>query len=388
LLPTESDTKMWAAPWQAHLMLDGARIHRLASQPGAAGTVFAASWGEGLWFSRDGGRRWANAPIGIAGSRVHCVTASPGGEVFVGSDHAILKRSTGDLRAWEVLDNLWLVPSSSSWSSPRRDAKPDDRPDAGDAGAAPLVPPAPRASVRDVAVNPSHEEWILAAVGGAGVLFSSDGGYSWDDMRPGTAPDTFRLLWHPDEPACALALAPRGLAHSEDGGWTWHSQTPPLSLVREASALPGGGWLLAGQGAREREELWRGHSGSWKLAAAFERGDASLESVLVAPEESEIGGVWLAGWSDGTLEFSLDEGRSWRPLGVLGATIQRACALALSSRDALVEQREGDEALQAQAQARTLTQRAFGFGAKKKARRDERNGSGFIKNGEIEEDFA
>jgi len=326
---------LWSAPWRGSEMLDGARIHRLSVRPHSQATILAASWGEGLWFSRDGGRRWSNAGVDIQGSRVHCAAASATGEFLVGSDHAILKRAGGDLRRWELLDNLWLVPSSSSWSKTGSSA------------------------VRDVAVNPRHEEWILAALDGVGVLFSSDGGFSWDDARQGTDPATLRLLWHPDSPTQALALAPTTLRASEDGGWSWQDAGSPLTQLKAAVALPEGRWLVAGRGATSagaRSELWHGDGKDWLLATRFAaRASASqgkaegasepcsqsasqssaapfIESVLAVREEESAGAgaAWLVGWSDGAVEVSTDLGRSWRPLLLDGARPERACDLALS----------------------------------------------------------
>ncbi len=345
-----SEGGLWSAPWRGVEMLDGGRIHRVGVRSGARATIFAASWGEGLWFSRDGGRRWSNAGVDIQGSRVHCAAATSSGEFFVGSDHAILKRSGGDLRRWELLDNLWLVPSSSSWSSQNSTA------------------------VRDIAVNPRHEEWLLTALDGVGVLFSSDGGFSWDDARPNTDPQTLRLLWHPDEPTHALALAPNSLRQSDDGGWSWSSTDFPLTELKAVAALPEGQWLVAGQSG-ERSELWRGEGTEWLLAGRFPSRapkqaqdsarasgqGAFVESVLVVSEEESAGAgaAWLAGWSDGALEVSLDSGRSWRPLLMDGAQPERACDMALS----MAQEEEEDEG-EEQAQ-------------KIEAARDARNGSRF-----------
>lgn len=324
---------LWGAPWRGAEMLDGARIHRLGVQPGARGTIFAASWGEGLWFSRDGARRWSNAGVDIQGSRVHCAAASTTGEFFAGSDHAILKRSARDLRRWELLDNLWLVPSSSTWST------------------------VGGAAVRDVAVNPRHEEWLLAALQGVGVLFSSDGGFSWDDARAGTDPETQRLLWHPDSPTQALALAPTSLRLSEDGGWSWQDAEFPLHRLQAAAPLPGGQWLVAGRGSRaggERSELWHGGGGEWLLATRFETRHAQpegalaafIEAILPVREEQSggAGAAWLAGWSDGTVEVSTDSGRSWRPMLIDGARPERACDLTLCLSEAAAEGEDGEPA--------------------------------------------
>ena len=338
-------------------MLDGARIHRLGVQPGAPQTVLAASWGEGLWFSRDGGRRWSNAGVDIQGSRVHCVAASSTGEGFVGSDHAIIKRAKADIRRWELLYNLWLVPSSSTW---------------GRGGA----------QVRDVAVNPRHEEWLLAALEGVGVLFSSDGGFSWDDARPNTDPATRRLLWHPDAPTQALALAPGSLRHSEDGGWSWHDSEFPLSTIAAAAPLAGGRWLVAGRGAKSsghKYELWHGEGNDWLLASRFEpraeqpegvpasQIEPHIESILPVRDEQSAGAgtAWLAGWSDGAIEVSLDDGRSWRPLMIEGARPERACDMALCVADEAAEREDEDSA------------------AEKIAAPDERGKSGFSLDGKI-----
>lgn len=350
----EAQGGLWSAPWAGVEMLDSARIHRLGVQPGAPGTVFAASWGEGLWFSRDGGRRWSNAAVDIQGSRVHCVAASSTGEGFVGSDHAILKRAKGDLRRWDLLDNLWLVPSSSGWSK--------------SGGAA----------VRDVAVNPRHEEWLLAAIEGVGVLFSSDGGFSWDDARPNTDVATCRLLWHPDAPTQALALAPTSLRHSDDGGWSWHDSEFPLNTISAAAALAAGRWLIAGRGAKAsgpKSELWHGDKGDWLLASRFEPRQGQpegaiashIESILAVREEESAGAgaAWLAGWSDGALEVSQDSGRSWRTLLIEGARPERACDLALCVADEAAES-EGEEAT-----------------AQKEAPADERGGARFSLDGKI-----
>jgi hypothetical protein len=348
------EISLWHAPWRSAEMLDSAMIHRLRVQPGPGSVLLASSWGEGLWLSRDGGRRWSNAPIEIQGSRVHCACVSANGECFVGADHAILKRAGGDLRRWELLDNLWLVPSSSDWSK------------------------SGSAAVRDVAVNPRHEEWLLAAVDGAGVLFSSDGGFSWDDARPGTDPATALLLWHPSSPTRALALAPSSLRSSDDGGWSWQDANSPLATLQAAAPLPEDQWLLAGHSATirgERSELWRGSGPEWTLATRFEARTTSaedgsekaafVESILVVSEQDSAGAgaAWLVGWSDGALDVSINEGRSWRPLLIDGPAPQRARDMALTMA---AEEAEG-----------TATEAT----SDEKARRDEQGSGRFSLDG-------
>lgn len=283
--------------WRGTRYLEGAAIHHLAVVAAEQndGWIYAASWGEGLWRSSSGDAalKWSNLASFLESSRVLRLASGEEGAIYAGGEMAWLKRSRDGGLNWEALDNIWLVPSSGHWQAPH---------------------------VACIAPNPQHEDWLLVALQGVGILFSSDGGFSWDDVRPDSAPDTHQILWHRHNAATALALSPRSIALSHDGGWTWQSSTATsrdeLSAVEwcDAACDENGAWLLAGN-APSGGVLWRAKN-EWRRLSGWKRRACRLNCVGCWND-------WLAlGWEDGAIDVSQDGGRSWRELLVAEAAPQ------------------------------------------------------------------
>jgi hypothetical protein len=308
-----------AAPvlWKASRSLEGARVIRVAagsapSPCGDAAPVVAASLGEGVWLSYDGGSTWRNGSPRVPSSRVWSTALSASGWVFAGGEAASLCVSRDAGRNWEIIENLWLVPSSTGWARSAASLR-----------------------VLDIAVNPHHEDWLLIALEGVGVLFSSDGGFSWDDARPNAPQDTRRVWWHPHAPASALAVSATDAAHSDDGGWSWSAlPLPPGKLAAVTADVSGPAvaapqWLVATAESENAPastctqamkcQLWRGGAAGWELLAPLPAPKSSQDGAE-APQIASVAscpGAIAVGWINGAIHLSLDGGRSWRTVAVL-----------------------------------------------------------------------
>lgn len=196
-----AETFLQSTLWDVHTALAGSGVACLAVDPHDSRVVYCGSRGEGIWKSSDGGSRWENVTPDMGEAAIFSLSISPAdGALYAGCEPSMLWVSHDGGRNWDELENLRAIPSASTWS----------------------FPPRPYTShVRAIAPNPHHADWILVGIEAGGVMFSSDGGWSWDDHRPGAFRDTHALAWHPEVPARAYQAAGGGCALSLDGGWSW-----------------------------------------------------------------------------------------------------------------------------------------------------------------------
>ncbi len=305
--------------WNGTRHLEGARVHRLASYHHEGNNIlYAASLGEGVWCSRDDGVRWSNGATRLPGSRVWSVATGEDGALYAGGEAGMLQRSQNDGLIWETLGNLWLVTSSASWQTPL---------------------------ITVVAPNPQHADWMLCAVENHGVLFSNDGGFSWDDVRPGAPKDVHSLVWHRHDPAIVLAVAPRALALSQDGGWSWREmswedksgQSQSDVVWQSANCDDEGQWWLIGHGidsensassvpqqTRGKSVVWRADAERARRISDHPQRESELRAVACAGEMCALG------WQDGAISISRDGGNNWQQIVIEGAQPQSVQAMILN----------------------------------------------------------
>ena len=304
--------------WNATRHLEGARVHRLASQRHEnTNMIYAASLGEGVWCSRDNGVRWSNGATRLPGSRVWSVATGEDGALYVGGEAATLQRSPNNGLSWETLGNLWLVPSSSSWQTPL---------------------------ISCLAPNPQHTDWMLCAIENHGVLFSNDGGFSWDDVRPGAPADVHSLVWHMLDPAIVLAVSPRALALSQDGGWSWrdmswedssgHSQSDVM--WQSATCDAEGHWWIIGQENSGASVVWRADAERARRISDHPQRDATLRAVACAGEMCALG------WNDGAVWISRNAGNHWQQIVIEGALPQSVQSMILDDAEIVVGESDAD----------------------------------------------
>lgn len=298
--------------WQLRLALEGSRVHTLVVDARHQSTLYCASTTEGVWKTGDGGVRWANLSSNIGSSRIASLAIGlADGALYAGGVPAALWVSHDDGKNWEELENLKLVDSATHWNTPFA-----------------LDP----ASLCAIAPNPQHADWLLAGIEGAGVLLSTDGGWSWDDVRSNVGAGVLALLWHPAAPSHALALDENGAALSTDGGWSWQRADAGLQGLTPravcadparagawfiAAADESGGAILSGDG----QTPWQRLSDSWKTTGA-------TPCALWAHADS-----LFVGYEDGAVARSSNGGRQWQPLLVTPAPLPALRALSGASTD-------------------------------------------------------
>lgn len=325
--------------WAVHTALSGSGVTCLAVDPRDARVVYCGSRGEGIWKTSDGGGRWENVTPDMGEAGIFSLAVSPAdGALYAGCEPSMLWVSHDGGHNWDELENLRSIPSQLTWS----------------------FPPRPYTShVRWIAPNPHHADWLLVGIEAGGVMFSSDGGWSWDDHRPGAHRDTHALAWHPTEAGRAYQAAGGGCALSADGGWSWQSADEGLDwnycwgLALDPDDASQ--WFCSAA-ASPREA----HSAQSTLrrAAIYRRREAeNADTTAGANESASKGASWhklgsshglpdplpampyalathrallCAGLGNGDIWISTDRGEQWKPLTIGGAGIDGVRALAIA----------------------------------------------------------
>jgi len=288
--------------------LEGSGVQCLA---GSEGFLVAGSRGSGVWRSDDAGDTWRD--LRLPQPDVFSVAVSPvDGAVYAGCEPSMLFRSDDGGESWRELESLRAIPSAPTWS----------------------FPPRPWTShVRWIAPSPHEAGLLLVGIELGGLMWSEDGGESWEDHRPGAKLDVHSLAWHPTARDRAYETGGDGTAWSRDGGRSWQ----PIDDERDrnyswalavdpddpdtwfASVSPGP--YQAHSNGRADAYLYRWSSdGPWeRIAGPF----ASMPYAL-----RFAGAALYAGLSDGAVLASEDGGKTWREVPLSGASLGRIVAFA------------------------------------------------------------
>ncbi|MCH7587619.1 MAG: hypothetical protein IIC78_06240 [Chloroflexi bacterium] len=201
--------------WRVRTALEGKGIRSIAVDPANADVVYAGSAKYGLWKSLDRGLTWH--ALELPESYVYSIAVSPvDGTLYVGTEPSRLFKSMDGGEIWEELSALRSIPSAPTWS----------------------FPPKPWTShVRWIAPNPQDPQLLLVGIELGRVMYSNDGGETWEDHRPGAVKDAHELAWHPSDSNRAYEVGGGGAAWSFDGGKAWK----PSNMGRDRHYV----WALA-----------------------------------------------------------------------------------------------------------------------------------------------
>ncbi|HEV7667206.1 MAG TPA: hypothetical protein VGS22_01700 [Thermoanaerobaculia bacterium] len=258
--------------------------------PLAGGAILSGS-DRGVWRSGSGGAGWRASSQGILNHRIHAVAASSGAvprvlaltpEVFASAD------------------------SGASWKRTEGN------------GIARVV----NFRMEHFAFDPRDESRVYTH-GAAGLFVSRDGGFHWQRLLALYADYPFFL----EQFNSALAIDPSNpkklyvsagfdtrfdpdrsviFAWSTDGGRTWRNRQRPLEALALAVDPHRGNTLYATTEHGLKKSLDAGTT--WQAAGDFPHPSA----LALDPERSDA--LWV-GTNDGTVAWSTDGGRTFRPLG-------------------------------------------------------------------------
>jgi photosystem II stability/assembly factor-like uncharacterized protein len=172
-----------------------------------SGTVFAGAYGDGsLYASLDGCETWSRRDRGLTEHNVYSLEAvelEGWVRLFCGTEPAKLFVSDDLGESWRELPGLRKVPTVDSWSFPG---------------------PPHVAHTKHITVDPRDPKTMYASIEVGGLLRSTDGGETWEDV-PGMYEDVHRLLLHPQAPQHMYVSGGAGLWQSDDEGATWRNTT-------------------------------------------------------------------------------------------------------------------------------------------------------------------
>ena len=200
--------------WRIEPTLDGQATQCITADPLRPERLYCGTFGEGLWFSGDGGASWEPVGEGIPHAEVMAVAVSRlermggYGVVWAGTEPSALYRSEDGGQSWQERPALRALPSAATWS----------------------FPPRPWTHhVRWIAPDANVAERVFVGIELGGVMRSLDAGLSWEDRKPGSQYDVHTLRTHPLAPGRVYEAAGGGYAQSLDGGDTWQGDDTGLN---------------------------------------------------------------------------------------------------------------------------------------------------------------
>ncbi len=301
--------------WTVERTLEGRYVHCLAKDLAQPGVVYAGVQDQGVWRSQDSGRTWQ--PAGLSGQVVKAITVSPhdSAVMYAGTRPARLYVSRDGARTWQEIESFQRVPGRWWWFSP--------------AG------PPFTAMVQAIGVSPGDSNTLVVGIEFGAVVRSTDGGETWQGHRRGALRDCHSLTFHTSDGNWVYEAggSGAGVAFSQDGGFSW--QQPRQGLNRHygwacaadpqrpevwyASLSPGFTWAQPGVPAAHVDGhanagIYRSIGGGvWqRLSGGLpEPLDYMAYSLLTDPESP--GSLW-AGLSNGEVWEGRDYGAHWTKL--------------------------------------------------------------------------
>ena len=343
-------------------------VYLIAVHPQNTDVVWAAGAGQNYHLSRtdDGGRTWKGIGKGLE-QRVTVLVAAGGAQ-------PVLYAATGFNNFFKSTDNgETFTPVPSPVSGTRRIVRLKFAPGTPptmwvttDAGLFKSTDgqqwtPADRGTgrylVTGLAFDARDPNAIVAAVAGAGVYRTADGGGTWAVSNAGLGAGWIEELYAQPGAATVIAKTSAGtFLRDRNGAWT-ELGAPFVTGDKEVD-LPG--FLFEGTSgaiwAHDSADLWRSADGGSKFAAVDYKRSRGVDSVgfrslAQHPQNPKV--LWAGNWtgrSEGTSVYkSMDGGREWRPSGKglpsEAVTLLRTGApdqvIALSGRRALYATSDG-----------------------------------------------
>lgn len=304
------------------LGLDGkGRIRWISVDCTKPGRLYAATDGDGVWRSDDGGRSWAEKNTGLLNKQAFCLAQHPvTGDLYVGTEPAAVFRSSDGGETWCELDSLRRLRERKDWTFP----------------GPPYIP-----HVKSLGLCPSDADVIFGAVEEGWLIRSTDGGGSWDNIRDGTEFDSHTVTVLPD-PAIVVSTSGKGAYRSTDGGRSFARSDEGIEYryLTHVAVHPDRPRMLFTAGTEVPPPYWRrpggpggqfyrsdDAGGTWqRLTGGLPpRIDAAPRAVAGNPQDPDT--VFI-GLDDGDIWMTTDGGESFGKLAsglpsVLGICVAR-----------------------------------------------------------------
>ncbi|HEV8342748.1 MAG TPA: hypothetical protein VGR30_10295 [Candidatus Binatia bacterium] len=304
---------------QQETLLPGKHISAILFEPSSQ-TLFAGTYGDGVYASKDLGRNWEKSDRGISEPEIYALACQEVGgrpRVYAGTQPAHLFYSDDLGQSWTELPGLRQVPGVEKWTFPG---------------------PPHQAHVKSIAFDPKNSDNIYVAVEVGGFLKSSDGGKTWTTVS-GLNPDAHRVFVPTSDPTKLYLVMPTtnsgptdiaGVCVSQDEGESWASLTPRdfrIGYVDPLLVHPHEGNIMFVAGGKTGPGTWRKlHTADARIARSRDGGksweilNGGLPEHLRANIEGTAMDVWkggyalFAGTTDGDIFYSDDEGESWQKI--------------------------------------------------------------------------
>src|SRR5262245_32952785 len=197
-----------AATWTIDAHLVGRSPDCVAVDPRDPTRVYCGTARDGLFRSRDSGRKWEPVGAGIDHAMVtavdvaHAEQADGFGIVYAGTEPSAVFRSDNGGDSWVDLAGLRALPSADTWS----------------------FPPRPHTHhVRWIEADVSVADRVFVAIEAGALVRTFDGGRSWHDRVPGGPYDPHPAVTHRLAPGRIYSAAGDGYFASTDAGDSWRS---------------------------------------------------------------------------------------------------------------------------------------------------------------------
>jgi photosystem II stability/assembly factor-like uncharacterized protein len=187
---------------QVNAGLTDAHVYSLAIDPANPSTVYAGTWKGGVFKSSDGGASWNNSSTGLTSVSILALAIDPGSPstIYAGTLDGVFKSTDGG-RNWG--------PSSTGLAD----------------------------TVQALAIDPSTPSTIYAGAYG-GVYKSTNGGTNWSQIFSGqTIPGVSALAIDPSAPSTVYAGTWYGAYKSTDGGESWNPINTGLSTYYQGEEV-------------------------------------------------------------------------------------------------------------------------------------------------------
>ena len=276
---------------------------RVAVSPMDPKRAWLAAYEAGVYRTDDGGSNWTHVES-YPSDYAHSVLADPSAAngVLVGSEPAALFRSSDSGASWQECSGFQDVPESTNWGfhAPTRDSH-----------------------VRDLVVSPGDVGLLYAGIEVGGVVRSTDGGSSWQQL-PGLDDDIHCLHLGTDKQQRVYAATASAPYRSSNGGDEWEKINDGLDrryTLHIAAAPDDADQVLVtvSENARRKSpQFYRSTNGgqSWLKVEGLGEGEEAEDMVVAFEWDPSSSNDVYAGTDGGELYHSSDRGQTWQQLPV------------------------------------------------------------------------